>query len=120
MIYGRQRRRLTRWANVRLGLAAVAALVGLAAAACSAGTPGSSGAPANGGTVTYGFASGSQPNWIFPYDTPAYSSVANLDDLQQLLYRPLYWFGGQNDQPTADYRAWCSTRWPRCCPSTGT
>ena len=53
--------------------------------------------------MTYGFVSGEQPNWIFPYDSPAYSSVSNLDDLQQPLFRPLYWFGGQNDQPTVDY-----------------
>ena len=103
MIYGKQQRRSTRKANVRLRLAMVAALAGLAAVGCASSSPSGSGHAVKGGTVTYGFISGSQPNWIFPYDTPAYSSVSDLDDLQQLLYRPLYWFGGPNDQPTADY-----------------
>ncbi|MGH3170740.1 MAG: ABC transporter substrate-binding protein [Trebonia sp.] len=102
MIY-RQKRPSTRRANVRLRLAAAAALAGLAAAGCAGGTPSGSGTAVKGGTVTYGFVSGNQPNWIFPYDTAAYSSVSDLDDLQQMLYRPLYWFGGQDDQPTADY-----------------
>jgi hypothetical protein len=60
----------------------------------------SSSGVAKGGTTSYGFVSGSQPNCIFPCDSPAYSSVANVDDLQQPLYRPPHWSGGQNDQPT--------------------
>jgi peptide/nickel transport system substrate-binding protein len=83
-------------------LAAAAFSVSMIAAGCSASTSTGSSAPVQGGTVSYGFVTGSQPNWIFPYDNPAYSSVANLDDLQQMLYRPLYWFGGQNGQPTID------------------
>jgi len=89
---------------VRLGLAAAAVALAVAAAGCSSSSSTTtSSTPVKGGTVTYGFVSGNQPNWILPYDSPAYSSVANLDDLQQMLYRPLYWFGGQNDQPTVDY-----------------
>jgi peptide/nickel transport system substrate-binding protein len=90
--------------------AAAVAVAGLVAGCTSSGAPPgaaaakSSAAPAvKGGTVSYGFVSGDQPNWIFPYDTPAYSSDFNLDDFQELMYRPLYWFGGQNDQPTVDY-----------------
>jgi peptide/nickel transport system substrate-binding protein len=89
-----------------IGVLGCLAVVSLAVAGCSSGAPeGGSGSAAavKGGTVTYGFVSGNQPNWIFPYDTAAYSSTSNLDDLQQMLYRPLYWFGGENDQPTADY-----------------
>ena len=33
----------------------------------------------------------------------AYFSVYNISNLQQPMYRPLYWFGGHNDQPTIDY-----------------
>ena len=102
MIY-RQQRRYTRWANVRLRLGVVAALAGLAAVGCSSSPPHNHAASAKGGTVTYGFVNGTQPNWIFPYDSPAYSSVSNLGDFQQLMYRPLYWFGGPDTQPTADY-----------------
>jgi peptide/nickel transport system substrate-binding protein len=90
--------------HVRLAWVAGAIALAVAGAGCSSAssTP-SSGNVVKGGTASYGFVSGNQPNWIFPYDSPAYSSVANLDDLQQPLYRPLYWFGGQNGQPTADY-----------------
>ncbi len=90
---------------VRLAWAAMAIALAAAGAGCSSSssTPAGSNNVVKGGTASYGFVSGSQPNWIFPYDSPAYSSVANLDDLQQPLYRPLYWFGGQNGQPTADY-----------------
>ncbi|HSZ39175.1 MAG TPA: ABC transporter substrate-binding protein [Trebonia sp.] len=98
---GRSRLRLA------IGMLACLAVAGLTLAGCSSGAPpgssSGSAASAKGGTVSYGFVSGSQPNWIFPYDTAAYSSVSDLDDLQQMLYRPLYWFGGQNDQPTVDY-----------------
>jgi peptide/nickel transport system substrate-binding protein len=86
--------------HARLAWMAVAVALVLAGAGCSSAssTPSSS-SVVKGGVASFGFVSGDQPNSIFPYDSPAYSSVANLDDLQQ----PLYWFGGQNDQPTADY-----------------
>jgi peptide/nickel transport system substrate-binding protein len=90
--------------HIRLAWVAGAIALAVAGAGCSStGSTPSSSNVVKGGIASYGFVSGNQPNWIFPYDSPAYSSVANLDDLQQPLYRPLYWFGGQNDQPTADY-----------------
>jgi peptide/nickel transport system substrate-binding protein len=89
--------------GARLGWVAASAALVLAAAGCATTSTSSSGAPVRGGTATYGFVLGNQPNWIFPYTSPAYSSVSNLDDLQQMLYRPLYWFGGQDVQPTVDY-----------------
>jgi peptide/nickel transport system substrate-binding protein len=99
-----QRRTRSRGAGLALVAATVA--IGLAAAGCSSGSSGSAAKtttkPVKGGTVSYGFVSGNQPNWIWPYDAPAYSSNSNIDDLQEMLYRPLYWFGGQNDQPTID------------------
>jgi peptide/nickel transport system substrate-binding protein len=42
------------------------------------------------------------PNYIWPYSASAYFSDINTDDLQYLLYRPLYWFG-QNGQPAVNY-----------------
>ncbi len=35
---------------------------------------------------------GSPPNYIFPFSTLAYFSIAN-GDFEYMLYRPLYWFG---------------------------
>jgi peptide/nickel transport system substrate-binding protein len=90
--------------GARLGWAAAAIALAMVGAGCASTTvTAKSGTPVKGGTVTYGFVSGNQPNWIFPYDGPAYSSNSNINDLQEMLYRPLYWFGGQNDQPTVDY-----------------
>ena len=33
------------------------------------------------------------PNYIFPFMSLAFFSVTNLSQFQQLMYRPLYWFG---------------------------
>jgi peptide/nickel transport system substrate-binding protein len=56
-----------------------------------AGVPSSDG----GTTVTYALAPTAAINYIFPF-VPAVSgdySVYNANDFQQLMYRPLYWFG---------------------------
>ncbi len=98
MYLGRRKRRVA-------GLAAVVA-AGLVAAGCggSSGTPpSSSGTPVKGGTVTYAELPGSPPNWIFPFMTLAYFSVNNSQQFQYLMYRPLYWFGGENTVPVVDY-----------------
>ncbi|QDP97940.1 peptide ABC transporter substrate-binding protein [Microlunatus elymi] len=85
------------------------AAVAVTLAACSGGHSTStqpqsqtSGKAVNGGTVNVAEAASVTPNWIFPFSPIANFSVANISDLQQLLYRPLYWFGGHNDQPTND------------------
>ncbi len=39
------------------------------------------------------------PNFIFPFAPLAFFSVTNLSQFQELMYRPLYWFG-QSGQPT--------------------
>jgi ABC-type transport system substrate-binding protein len=36
------------------------------------------------------------PNFAYPYMSGAYFSVSNINDFQQLMYRPLYWFGQPN------------------------
>ncbi len=85
------------------GIAAVTA-VALLAAGCGSGNTSShpGGKPVRGGTASYYMISGSQPNWIFPFDSPAYSTTSDTSDFQMLMYRPLYWFGGENTSPTLD------------------
>ncbi len=74
------------------GLLAVA----LAAAGCGLASPGNSGhTPTSGGTATYALPPNSTPNYIFPFTPGQYFTVVNTDNLQYLLFRPLYWFGDQ-------------------------
>jgi len=35
----------------------------------------------------------SPPNYIFPFMSLTYFSIANISEFQYLMYRPLYWFG---------------------------
>ena len=97
----------------KLGLVGVAAALALALGSCTgggsssspsgSGATGATGSPVSGGTVTYAQLPTAIPNWIFPMASLAYFSVYNISNLQQPMYRPLYWFGGHNDQPTIDY-----------------
>jgi peptide/nickel transport system substrate-binding protein len=90
----------------RLGGVAVVAALALGAAGCgsSSSSPASTaGAKVKGGTVTWAELPSTAPNYIFPFMTLAYFSVANSQDFQYQMYRPLYWFGGNNTSPTVDY-----------------
>ncbi|MDX6301859.1 MAG: peptide/nickel transport system substrate-binding protein, partial [Nocardioidaceae bacterium] len=98
----------------RLGLAAGLGALLMVLAACTSGSggggggssssqPTSTGKAVSGGTVTYAQLPAAVPNWIWPMASLAYFSVYNISNLQQPMYRPLYWFGGHNDQPTVDY-----------------
>jgi peptide/nickel transport system substrate-binding protein len=81
--------------------AAVTALA-LAAAGCSqsgSSAPATGGTPVNGGTAVYAELPATPPNYIFPFTSSAYISIANLNDFSYLLYRPLYWFAS-GTQPT--------------------
>jgi peptide/nickel transport system substrate-binding protein len=82
------------------------AAIALTAAGCgSSSSPssgGSSTAKVKGGTVTWAELPSSQANYIFPFMSLAYFSVSNSQDFQYQMYRPLYWFGGENLQPTLD------------------
>jgi peptide/nickel transport system substrate-binding protein len=75
---------------LRAGAAALVA--GLALAAC--GTSNNA-ASANNAKATIAFAEGpgAAPNYIFPYMGCKFFSVANINQFQFLMYRPLYWFG---------------------------
>jgi peptide/nickel transport system substrate-binding protein len=73
------------------GLALVAAACGPASAGSSAGAVGTT--PVSGGTATYAEEPGFPIDYIFPFTSSAYIDVANTDEFQYMLYRPLYWFG---------------------------
>jgi peptide/nickel transport system substrate-binding protein len=99
MYLGRRKRRVA-------SVAAIAAAA-LIAAGCGSSGGSSSGSststkPVKGGTVSWAELPSSPANWIFPFMSLAYFSVPNSQDFQYLMYRPLYWFGGQNTQPTLD------------------
>ena len=70
--------------------------VGTAMAALSlgliTGTIGSAGA-ASTDTITLAEGAGASPNYIFPYMSCQFFSVDNINAFQELMYRPLYWFG---------------------------
>src|SRR6202167_6644057 len=53
----------------------------------------SSGGATSGGTLTYAEAPGAAPNWIFPYTGYLNFSASNINQFQQLMFRPLYFFG---------------------------
>ena len=81
-------------------LVAGAAALALTAAACTSTAQSSSGStPVKGGTAVFALAPSTVPNYIFPYISANQQSIANMQDLQFLLYRPLYWFG-QGSEPT--------------------
>ncbi|MBO0803127.1 MAG: hypothetical protein J2P25_08645 [Nocardiopsaceae bacterium] len=87
---------LRRTLATTLAACGVAALA-LSATACGGGGSGATvptgGTPARGGTATYALPPSTAPNYIFPVDSSSYFSVANTEDFQHLMYRPLYWFG---------------------------
>ncbi len=82
-----------------LGVLAVLAIVVVTLAACggssNSGSPGTTSAAnaQKGGTAYWAELPQATPNYIFPFAAFAYFSVANLTQFQELLYRPLYWFG---------------------------
>lgn len=103
--------------TLKLGL--VAAAVAMLAVACSsssksttATTPNSGGSATGaftpvgtkvaGGVVTWAEGPGAPPNYIFPFYSAQYCSVANASQFQPLMYRPLYWYGN-NDKASIDY-----------------
>src|SRR5579864_5186180 len=66
-----------------LGLAAT-----LFAASCGGSTP-----AVTKTTATFAEGPGATPNYILPLAAGKYFSVTNLSQFQELIYRPLYWFG---------------------------
>ena len=57
-----------------------------------------------GGTAYWAMAPATTPDWIFPFEAIQYFSVANIDQFQYLMYRPLYWFGSPTSaSPNVDF-----------------
>ena len=75
----------------------------LIAAGCAGETTPSSGRPVEGGIATFAEPANTTPNYIFPFMPIEYFSVTTVADLQQLMYRPLYWFG-DNGAPVLNDR----------------
>ena len=61
-----------------------------------------SGSKVSGGEVTFAEAPNTAPNYIFPMYSPQFCSSANISQVMNMLYRPLYWFGN-NYQPDINY-----------------
>ncbi len=55
--------------------------------------PSVSGASTPNDTIVYAEGAGAFPNYIFPYVGCANFSVATLSQFQEMMYRPVYWFG---------------------------
>lgn len=55
-------------------------------------------AKVKGGTAYYAEGAGAAPNYIFPFIPSGYDNTDNIGSFQQLMYRPLYFFG-QNGKP---------------------
>ena len=95
-----RRARIWRSSRARNALTASCAVAGLALilAACGPVGSGSSSVgttPVSGGVATYATIPGFPANYIFPFSAGANFTATNSDDLQYLMYRPLYWFGDQ-------------------------
>jgi len=87
-------RRFRTAVTIALGVGIAAVLL----AACSSSSPSASnqntgGTKVSGGTATWAELPSTPPNYIFPFMSLAFFSVSNLSQFQQLMYRPLYWFG---------------------------
>lgn len=69
--------------------------LGAVASALSLGliAPSVSGASTPRGTITYAEGPGAAPNYIFPYMGCAFFSVSNINQFQEEMFRPAYWFG---------------------------
>src|SRR5665213_828262 len=75
--------------RIRLSIAFALALGSLV---LTLGAPTASQAAATS-TITFAEMPGASPNYIFPYASCLYDSPNNIGQFQQLMFRPLYWFG---------------------------
>ncbi len=84
----------------------LALVLGLGLAACtgsgSSGSGSNSGTPVRGGTAYFAEQPLSPPTYIFPLVSGQYFTVANTNNLQTLLYQPLYWYGDHGN-PAVNY-----------------
>lgn len=88
-----------------LGIAAAAflALTGCSSASNSPTAANSATAPGkSANTATFALPPNAVPNWIWPFSPIADFSLTNSGNLQQLLFRPLYWFGNDGKAEVSD------------------
>jgi peptide/nickel transport system substrate-binding protein len=83
----------------KVGAGFASAAVVLAACGSSTGSKGPTtvGGKTGGGTAYFAEGVNAKPNWIFPFASLSYFSVTNLTQFQELMYRPLYYFGSNTD-----------------------
>jgi len=81
---------------MRGGVVAGLLTLALIATACSSSPSSSNSGSGGQTTATYAEAAQTPPNYIFPFMSLAFFSVNNINQFQQLMYRPLYWFGNGN------------------------
>jgi peptide/nickel transport system substrate-binding protein len=82
-----------RLGGMRAAAAALAVLVALVASAAGTSATRSQLVKVPGGTATFAEPPQATPNYIFPFMSLSFFSVDNIPQFQQLMYRPLYWFG---------------------------
>jgi len=73
---------------VTAGLATGALLAGVGTAAAASVSP-----KATTGVIKVASNTTATPNWAYPYMSGAYFSVSNINQFEQMMYRPLYFFG---------------------------
>jgi peptide/nickel transport system substrate-binding protein len=97
-----RQRKWFRWAAGIVAFGATASF----AAACSGGNGSSNsstgGTKVAGGTAVYAEVAGFTPNFILPFVTGGAFGTWNMNDFQQLMYRPLYWMGDGTNPSTTD------------------
>jgi len=96
------KRQRQHWIALLAGAAAVTALAACSASPAPAGTGPAGGPPLRGGTAYFAEQPLTPPTYIFPLVSGQYFTIANTNDLQTLLYLPLYWYGDRGN-PAIDY-----------------
>jgi peptide/nickel transport system substrate-binding protein len=83
---------MKRWGMLRkmVSTGAVAGMLTVGLVAALPATPSAASTPT---TATYAEQPQTAPDYIFPFMSLAFFSVANINQFQELMYRPLYWFG---------------------------
>lgn len=93
--------RLRRQLKIATSLMALTLLAAACSSASGSGSSASSSSASgstivNGGTASWAEVVGSPPNYIFPFDNCG-QLPQSITQLQDFMYRPLYWFGGPEE-----------------------
>ncbi len=85
-----------------VGVSGAACMLAFGLAATVTSTPAAAASRVSGGTVTWAEPPGAGPTYIFPFDPSTSASVDNASQFQQLMWRPLNWFGDGETAATLD------------------